>query len=162
YWGHNPSNSWLTHATGALEAKERGARLIVVDPRHAGLANKADLWLRVRPGSDGALALALAGVMIEEGWYDREFMRKWSNGPLLINPATCRFLTAADLRPHGNARAFVAWDEVRGHPVLYDPERSAYESDSVSPILLGKFSIETVRGTLECPTAFEMFRRLCA
>ena len=39
-------------------------RLIVVDPRHAGLASKADLWLRVRPGTDGALALGLANLMI--------------------------------------------------------------------------------------------------
>jgi anaerobic selenocysteine-containing dehydrogenase len=162
YWGHNPSNSWLTHATGALEAKTRGARLIVVDPRHAGLANKADLWLRVRPGSDGALALAVAGVMIEEGWYDREFMRQWSNGPLLINPRTGRFLTAADLQPDGNARALVAWDETRGEPVLYDPERGTYEIGSVHPALFGTFPMETARGTLACQTAFEMFRALCA
>jgi anaerobic selenocysteine-containing dehydrogenase len=39
----------------------------VVDPRRAGLAAKADQWLRVRPESDGALALGLAGVMIAEG-----------------------------------------------------------------------------------------------
>jgi anaerobic selenocysteine-containing dehydrogenase len=161
-WGHNPSNSWLTHATGALEAKARGARLIVVDPRHAGLANKADLWLRVRPGSDGALALALAGVMIDEGWYDRDFMRKWSNGPLLINPATGRFLTAADLGADSNAHELVAWDEARGQPVLYDAESGTYASHSACPALLGTFAIETARGTLACPTAFEMFRRLCA
>jgi anaerobic selenocysteine-containing dehydrogenase len=162
YWGHNPSNSWLTHATGALEAKARGARVIVVDPRHAGLANKADLWLRVRPGSDGALALAVAGVMIEEGWYDRDFMRQWSNGPLLVNPATGDFLTEADLRLGGNPRQFVAWDEMRGHPVLYDPATGTYESDSACPALLGRFSIKTAHGTLACQSAFEMFRALCA
>jgi anaerobic selenocysteine-containing dehydrogenase len=49
------------------------------DPRRVGLASKADLWLRARPGSDGALALGIANVMIEHGWYDRDFIREWSN-----------------------------------------------------------------------------------
>jgi anaerobic selenocysteine-containing dehydrogenase len=53
-WGYNPSYSRLTHATAVVEALKRGMRLIVIDPRHVGLAGKADLWLRVRPGTDGA------------------------------------------------------------------------------------------------------------
>ena len=79
-WGYNPSFSRLTHATAAVEALKRGRRFIVVDPRHVGLASKADLWLRVRPGSDGGLALGLPNMMIQRGWYDREFIRTWSNG----------------------------------------------------------------------------------
>ena len=64
-WGHNPSTSWL--AAGAIaDARARGAKLVVVDPRHAGFALKADRWLQVRPGTDGAVALAIAGVMIEK------------------------------------------------------------------------------------------------
>src|SRR5262245_44935415 len=87
-WGYNPSISRLTHATMTVEALKHGLRLIVIDPRHAGLANKADLWLRVRPGSDGALALGLANLMIEQNWYDRDFLRRWSNGPLLVRNDT--------------------------------------------------------------------------
>ena len=73
-------------------------KLIVIDPRHVGLANKADVWLRVRPGTDGALALGLANLMIERGWYDRDFMRDWSNGPLLVRADTGRLLRESDLR----------------------------------------------------------------
>ena len=50
FWGYNPSVSRLAHATATREALRRGAKLIVVDPRRAGLASKADQWLRVRPG----------------------------------------------------------------------------------------------------------------
>ena len=75
-WGYNPSIARLTHATMIVEALKRGLRLIVVDPRQAGLANKADVWLRVRPGTDGALALGLANLMIERNWYDRDFVRR--------------------------------------------------------------------------------------
>jgi SAM-dependent methyltransferase len=56
-WGHNPSTSLLAAATRIAEARARGAKLIVVDLRHAGFAVKADCWLRVRPGTDAALAL---------------------------------------------------------------------------------------------------------
>ncbi|MFP6728855.1 MAG: molybdopterin-dependent oxidoreductase, partial [Alphaproteobacteria bacterium] len=52
-WGHNTSMTWLAHASRVADAKARGAKLIVVDPRRVGLATKADQWLRVRPGSDG-------------------------------------------------------------------------------------------------------------
>jgi anaerobic selenocysteine-containing dehydrogenase len=78
YWGYNPAVARLVHATGTVAALNRGARLIVVDPRRAGLAHRADHWLRVRPGTDGALALALTDVMIRRGWYDRDFVSRWT------------------------------------------------------------------------------------
>src|SRR5712692_3500170 len=120
-WGHNPSTSFLAQATAAAEAKTRGAALIVVDPRRAGLANRADQWLRVRPGTDGALALGLASVMIAEGWYDRDFIRDWTNGPLLVRDDTGALLTAADLSPDGRPGDYVAWDRGAARPVAYDP-----------------------------------------
>jgi anaerobic selenocysteine-containing dehydrogenase len=113
FWGYNPSIARLTHATATVAALKRGARLIVVDPRRAGLANKADCWLRVRPGSDGALALGIAGVMIDRGWYDRCFVRDWTNGPLLVHPESGHFLTERDLDPAGDPGRYVAWDEAR-------------------------------------------------
>jgi anaerobic selenocysteine-containing dehydrogenase len=91
-WGYNPSFTRITHATATVAGLKRGMKLIVIDPRNAGLANKADVWLRVRPGTDGALALGLANIMIERGWYDEAFVRTWSNGPLLVRSDTDRLL----------------------------------------------------------------------
>jgi anaerobic selenocysteine-containing dehydrogenase len=79
FWGYNPSVARLAHATATTAALRRGAQLVVVDPRRAGLASKAHQWLRVRPGTDGALALSLTHVMLERGWYDEEFVRDWTN-----------------------------------------------------------------------------------
>ena len=79
FWGYNPSVARLAHATSTAAAVAHGAKLVVIDPRKAGLAAKADHWLRVRPGTDGALALSLAHVMIENGWYDADFVRDWTN-----------------------------------------------------------------------------------
>jgi anaerobic selenocysteine-containing dehydrogenase len=59
---------------------KRGAKLIVDDPYNGWEASRADLWLRLRPGADGALALGMIKVMIEEDLYDKEFVEKWTFG----------------------------------------------------------------------------------
>lgn len=61
-------------------AKNRGAKIIVVDPKRTPVAEIADLWLRPRVGSDAALGLAMAHVIIEEGLYDRAFVNDWTVG----------------------------------------------------------------------------------
>jgi anaerobic selenocysteine-containing dehydrogenase len=141
-WGYNPSYSRLTHATAATAALKRGMKLIVVDPRHVGLANKADLWLRVRPGTDGALALGIASVMIERGWYDRDFIRDWSNGPMLVRADTGRLLTE-----DGNA---LAWDTSAGRAVPCG-------GDTANLALEGEYRV----GDVLCHPAFELYARLC-
>lgn len=161
FWGYNPSFTRLTHATAAVEALKRGMRLIVVDPRHAGLAGKADLWLRLRPGSDGALALGIAHVMIEEGWYDRDFIREWSNGPHLVRADTGGFLTEADVASGGDPRRLFAWDAATSRLVSYDAANGRYDGDSAGLALEGEYRIATREGEIVCRPAFELYRRLC-
>jgi formate dehydrogenase (coenzyme F420) alpha subunit len=50
---------------------EKGAKLVVIDPKRIGLADQADMYLRIRPGTDGALALALMHVIVNEELYDK-------------------------------------------------------------------------------------------
>ena len=88
FWGYNPSVARLAHATSTVAAVRDGAKLVVVDPRKAGLASRADHWLRVRPGTDGALALSLAHVMIRNGWYDADFVRDWTNAGDVVDGRT--------------------------------------------------------------------------
>jgi len=74
------------HTSGGMRresferALEGGAKLIVVDPRKIDVASIADLWVRLRPGSDGALALGLVKVIVEEKLYEKEFVDKWCLG----------------------------------------------------------------------------------
>jgi anaerobic selenocysteine-containing dehydrogenase len=160
-WGYNPSISRLTHATATVEALKRGMRLIVIDPRHAGLASKADLWLRVRPGTDGALALGLANLMIQRGWFDRDFMRTWSNGPLLVGADTGRLVTERDLSADGDARRYLAWDATAARPVPYDSSTGRYDGDSARLALEGEYRLTTPQGDLVCHPAFELYAALC-
>ena len=160
-WGYNPSMSRLTHATAIIEALKRGMRLIVIDPRHVGLASKADIWLRVRPGTDGALALGLANLMIERGWYDRSFVRDWSNGPLLVRTDTGRLMTERDLTNNGSERCYLAWDTAANSPVVYDPTAGRYEHGGATLALEGEFQIATASGTVPCRPTFALYAELC-
>ena len=160
-WGYNPSFTRLNHATAVVAALKRGTRLIVVDPRHVGLASKADVWLRVRPGTDGALALGLANLMIDRGWYDRDFIRNWSNGPHLVRADTGRLLTERDLDPNGDAGRLLAWDNAAGRPVPYDTASGRYDGDNSSLALDGEYRVATPQGGVVCHPAFELYTRLC-
>jgi anaerobic selenocysteine-containing dehydrogenase len=93
FWGYNPNLARLVHATATVEALKRGARLIVVDPRRTGNRQEGRCLAASAAGHDGALALGIAHVMIERGWYDRDFIRDWTNGPLLVRADNGRLLT---------------------------------------------------------------------
>jgi anaerobic selenocysteine-containing dehydrogenase len=76
----------LTHTSGGMRresleaALEEGGKLIVIDPRKTGLASIADLWIKLKPGSDGALAMGVLKVIIEEKIYDEDFVSNWTIG----------------------------------------------------------------------------------
>ena len=82
YWGHNPLNSGPDGETRFVvrDSLSDNPKVIVVDPRQTELAKRADLWLRVRPGTDDALALAMLNVIIGEGLYDAPFVEKNTYG----------------------------------------------------------------------------------
>lgn len=148
-WGFNPATSWISHATRVRQAKKRGARLIVIDPRRAGLAVSADLWLRPRPGSDGALAMGLANLLLASGDFDRDFVMRWSNAPFLLREDTGTLLSAADLGDPAGAGGFVAWDALAGAPVVC-PARPPNAPADAQLALSGRFRIETKTGAVDC------------
>jgi anaerobic selenocysteine-containing dehydrogenase len=67
------------HAQRIIEAKARGATLIVMDPRLSNSSAKSDMWLPAYSGTEGALLLAIARILLEEHLYNAEFVRKWVN-----------------------------------------------------------------------------------
>jgi anaerobic selenocysteine-containing dehydrogenase len=89
-WGANPFASMRPgsymcydckgYLSPILDAKDRGVKLIVIDPVYSETASKADKWIPLRPGTDGALALAMISVIVKENLYDADFVRKWTSG----------------------------------------------------------------------------------
>ena len=130
-WGASPTGNFLTLGIDITAAKARGAKLLVIDPRRAGLANKADLWLQVRPGTDGALALGLIHLLIQDNRFDEPFVREWTNAPLLVRDDTGELLTSRDVTgvPVVPLRYLAAVDG-RDDLVFYDPSRGTYAADA--------------------------------
>ncbi|HEU4342906.1 MAG TPA: molybdopterin-dependent oxidoreductase [Candidatus Binatia bacterium] len=155
-WGHNPSSTSLILAHDIVAARARGMKTVVIDPRRVGTGSQADMLLQVRPGTDGALALAMIHCLMEESWYDVAFVRRWTNGPLLLNSASGRLVTEADLSEDGSPDRYVVWDELKSEPVIYDGATGVFERDGVQPALFGARSLKTKHGLeIACKPAFE-------
>lgn len=80
FWGHNPHASTPPLAWRLTNQNIKGKKIIVVDPRKTPIAEKAHLHMKPRPGTDCALALGIMNVIISEGLYDKEFVKKWCLG----------------------------------------------------------------------------------
>ena len=81
-WGANPM---VSGADGELQwhplkCMQNGTKAVVIDPQYTELAKHADIWLRIRPGTDGALALCFINIIIQEDLYDHGFVENWSYG----------------------------------------------------------------------------------
>lgn len=81
-WGKNPKTDSgpLSAYRAILEAKERGAKLVVIDPCRAGMGEMADMWVPIIPGSDGALAMAMTKLILERHLYDEGFVKNYTRG----------------------------------------------------------------------------------
>ncbi len=79
-WGHNPDQSDFPLKFFMKKNLKKGAKLVVIDPKRIPLADRADMYLRIRPGTDGALALALMHVIIAEDLFDRDFVERYTTG----------------------------------------------------------------------------------
>ena len=154
-WGNNIHASrhcLLPHIEWGLE---RGAKLIVIDPRKTEIAAMADLWIQLSPGSDGVLALSMINVMIEENLYDRAFVRDWTTAPFLIRNDTGDFLKASDLKEGGDPSSYVVVDSMSKEPTAYVPGTVT----SREPILDGTYALRLTNGKqIECKTAFKLLR----
>ncbi len=91
-WGHNPDASDFPLKLALERNLAKGAKLVVIDPRRIPLADRAELYLRIRPGTDGALALAMIHVIVTEKLYDEAFVAAHTLGfdklPEHIRPYT--------------------------------------------------------------------------
>lgn len=79
-WGKNDMDTNPQAYEAILYAKQHGAKLIVIDPIRTGLSSMADIWLQIKPGYDGLLAMSMINEIITEKLYDTDFIREWTVG----------------------------------------------------------------------------------
>lgn len=145
HWGYNLTGGggnklcWITYPRQYLDAREGGMRVISIDPRRHGIGPHTDEWIPIRPGTDLALALALAHELIEHGAIDTAFLLRHTNAPFLVDDAG-RFVRESD------AKALV-WDTATGSAMPFDHA-------GVAPALEGSYQVSGRR----VRTAFEVLK----
>lgn len=161
-WGHNPHTSVRCNVRDIHLAKKKGAKLVVVDPRRTQTAQEADLWLQVRPGTDGALILGLIHLLIKEKLYDESFVKGWTNAPFLVRRDTGNLLMPKEIGIESANRGYVVWDKKMKGPVGYLPDLVGYERD-VDPEIKGTFTVMLSNGKqVDARPVFEELRDLVA
>jgi nitrate reductase alpha subunit len=88
-----PDGHWLS------EARLKGTRVITVTTDYQSTSNRADEVIMIRPGTDAALALGCVKVILDEGLYDADHLRRFTDLPLLVRTDTWQLLRAADIVP---------------------------------------------------------------
>ena len=132
FWGNNPAVSMPQTMHWFLRAKEQGTRLIVIDPVYNVNASKADWWLPVKGGTDGALALGVLNVLLEEGWVTEDDLRTRTNADLLIKE-DAKFLRMSDLGVEPTEEV----NPATGEPTTVDP-LVVWDSDADKAVAFGE------------------------
>jgi anaerobic selenocysteine-containing dehydrogenase len=144
--GGNPIESFPQAYHLAIKARRDEMIWVVIDPRLTDPARIADYWLQIRPGTDGALYLTWLNWLIGQGMYDRDLVKKWTNGTFLVRGDTNKLLREGDLTANGSKDRFVVWDLHDGAPATYYPEKLGYASDKVDPSLDGEYTVTVASG----------------
>jgi len=154
-WGSNIHATRHSLLQFIKRGLDNGAKLIVVDPRKTEIAAMADLWLQVRPGTDGLLVLSMIHEMIKEDLFDYAFVRDWTTAPFLIRGDTGDFLMASELAEGGNHSSYVMIDAGNEDPKPLTPSTPL----SIEPVLDGTYTLIGEDGVeIECKTVFRLLQ----
>jgi nitrate reductase alpha subunit len=96
-WGMNWITTKMPDAHWLTEARLKGTRVIVIACEYSATASKGDEVVVVRPGTTPALALGLANVLFRDKLYDADYVRRWTDLPILVRTDTLQYLRAADV-----------------------------------------------------------------
>ncbi len=125
--GINFLETSLMRSDDFFDAKRAGAEIIVVDPHFSTTASKANQWIPLKPGTDGALYLSMISHIIDNKWYNEDYMRAHTSMPFLLDPATGELLRSGktpEIDPATGEAAdpadYLVWDTATNVAVPYD------------------------------------------
>lgn len=151
-------------------AKERGAKVIMVDMNFTPTAAKADEWIQINPSTDAAFALGIVNVIINEKLYDEDFIKSYTDMPLLVRLDNSKRLRAYEVKELKDEAErlrneipeyrdlFVVYDVNEGRFKIVNPE--TLERD-FEPALEGEFEVELTDGSrVKVKPVFQMIKEL--
>jgi len=162
------------------EVMERGGKIVTIAPEYSPPATKSDYWIPVRPATDTALFLGITKLLMDGGRYDADFVKRFTDLPILVRTDTLTRLDPADLfpgyrkrlRPDGPSfreqglteedyerlHDFVVIDSRTGEPAAITRDDVGRRM-TVDPVLEGRFELRLLNGTsIEVAPLFELYR----
>jgi nitrate reductase alpha subunit len=181
--GKNLVENKITDSHWFIECMERGAKLVTISPEYSPPATKSDYWIPIRPQTDAALFLGITRYMVDQGWYDQDFVVRFTDFPLLVRTDTLKRLRAGEIFPgyqlglsqdgpsfkyqglkqeqYEKLGDFVVWDKEKNHPVAVTRDDIGEEltKKGIVPALEGRFKVKTIdSGEIEVMTLFSLYQ----
>jgi anaerobic selenocysteine-containing dehydrogenase len=148
-WGYNPAVTVYPFMRRITRDREKGCKVVVIDPRFTETASHADEHVPIRPGTDGALALGMIHVVLERGLQDERFIAENTVGPLLVRGDNGLFLRESDLVEGGSGQRFMVFDVVTDRAQPSD-------NPGVSAAITGVHSIAGI----QCRPAYQLLANM--
>ena len=180
--GKNLVENKMTDSHWFIECMERGAKIVVITPEYGAPASKADYFVPIRPQTDAALFLGITRLMMERGWYDESFVKRFTDFPLLVRTDTLKRLRAAEIFPdyrselsddgpsialqglkreqHEKLGDYVVWDaNTRGfRAVTRDDVGGRMETKGIDPVLEGRYRVTIDGEEVEVATLWTLYQ----
>jgi DMSO reductase family type II enzyme molybdopterin subunit len=157
-WHWNPVYTQIPTHHFLAESRYDGREVVTIAPDYSPSAIHANRYFSIRPGTDGALALAMCHVIIEEKLYDEGFVKDQTDLPLLVRGDNRRFLRASDVEEGGREDQFYFFDT--GSGTIVEALRGTLALGEVAPALEGSFQATLADGSsVEVTPVFELMRR---
>ncbi|MFQ5666765.1 MAG: molybdopterin-dependent oxidoreductase [Candidatus Binatia bacterium] len=157
-WGCNPVNTQIPNAHFWTEARYKGAYIVTIAPDYNASAIHADQWISLKPGTDAALALSLAQVIVSEKLYNEAFLREQTDMPFLVRADTGRFLRQKDMVRGGAADVLYVYDQATQRVV--EAPRDTLTLGPIVPALGGTYEAKTLGGSVKVRPVFTMLQQL--
>ena len=155
-WGTNASIGTFNRWKYLMAARDKGTRLIVIDPNYTYAAQRANLWVPIKPGTDAALAMCMMKYWHDHGMGDTSYLRDMSVAPYLVRQDNRKFLRAEDAgievpeEMAAAAKSPIVVVDAEGNPGLL--------SEVAEPAIEGEFVVNGIA----VKTAYTMLMDRCA
>lgn len=142
--GSNILETTITDSKFFYEAQDAGTKIVTIDPNYTTTVSKSDQWISIKPGTDLALLLSMVNIILENEWYDKDYLLKNTTIPFLVREDNGKLLRLnEDGGEDVEENPFLIWDEK-------SDSAKPFNEKGVKPALKGAFTVDGV----EVKTAF--------
>lgn len=172
-WGGNSVETWpWKYRQSIMPAREKGARMVAINPLFTSTAAKADEWVPIRVGTDTALALGMVNIIVKEGLYDEAFLLNHTDAPFLVRDDNGLFMKDEQSPAGGANDKHVAGDTgfdvakkveytlgSSGKNIVWDTKTNkpqVFDAPGITPAMKGSYTVNGIK----CRPVFQLLAEI--